>query len=589
MAHMGDFLAEMLIAYGVKCVFGMPGGQTSALYEGISTRQSHIRHVLVRDERNAVYAADAFARMTGRPGVCDVTVGPGCTKLTDGFVEALNASVPMIAIVGELPRDWLPLKAKGVASQGFDQLGFLKSISKDAWTVPTTSAFPEMVRLAFRAATAPRPGPVALIIPHDIFDADWDADSQPVMTDDRYTRAPAHRSRPLPEPIDLAVEQIGRAKRPLIVAGGGVHWSGAYNELEALAQKADAVVATSLTGKGAFCETSRRSVGVLNPMGSRAALALAPAADLIVWCGSKASQNTANNWTLPTAEQATITIDDDPQEHGRTFRPTVALFGDVRSTLQELTPRLTRNANAEWLERAEAENRAHQAALEEDMNSDVVPLHPGRVLREIAARLGPDDIVVSDASFASGWIGQYLPARKASRRFLYARGQGSLGYAVPGSLGAALSEPGTRIITVSGDGGFSFYLGELATQAQLGLPIVNVVFNNGVLGWLAMWEQVFYNNTRLSVDLESNRARPSYAAAATGLGLKGLHIDSPNDIAKALDEAFGFDGASVVEVRTDPNATPIHSLRRRLQDPNPDRKRPGTVYQLRNWKRSRSL
>ena len=447
MAHMGDFLAEMLIAYGVKCVFGMPGGQTSALYEGISTRQSHIRHVLVRDERNAVYAADAFARMTGRPGVCDVTVGPGCTKLTDGFVEALNASVPMIAIVGELPRDWLPLKAKGVASQGFDQLGFLKSISKDAWTVPTTSAFPEMVRLAFRAATAPRPGPVALIIPHDIFDADWDADSQPVMTDDRYTRAPAHRSRPLPEPIDLAVEQIGRAKRPLIVAGGGVHWSGAYNELEALAQKADAVVATSLTGKGAFCETSRRSVGVLNPMGSRAALALAPAADLIVWCGSKASQNTANNWTLPTAEQATITIDDDPQEHGRTFRPTVALFGDVRSTLQELTPRLTRNANAEWLERAEAENRAHQAALEEDMNSDVVPLHPGRVLREIAARLGPDDIVVSDASFASGWIGQYLPARKASRRFLYARGQGSLGYAVPGSLGAALSEPGTRIIT----------------------------------------------------------------------------------------------------------------------------------------------
>ena len=175
--------------------------------------------------RNAVYAADAFARMTGRPGVCDVTVGPGCTKLTDEFVEALNASIPLIAIVGDLPRDWLPLKAKGVASQGFDQLGFLKSIAKDAWIVPTASAFPEMVRLAFRAATAPRPGPVALIIPHDVFDADWDEDRRPVVADDRYACAPAHRSRPLPEPIERAVEQIARAKRPMIVAGGGVHGS----------------------------------------------------------------------------------------------------------------------------------------------------------------------------------------------------------------------------------------------------------------------------------------------------------------------------------------------------------------------------
>jgi acetolactate synthase I/II/III large subunit len=589
MAHMGDMLTEMLIAYGADCVFGMPGGQTTALYEGISTRQNKIRHVLVRDERNAVYAADAYARLTGKPGICDVTVGPGCTKLTDGFVEALNASVPLIAIVGELPRDWLPLKSKGVASQGFDQLSFLRTISKEAWMVPTATAFPEMIRTAYRVATSPRPGPVALIIPHDVFDTEWDETAVPVMIDERYIRAPAHRARALQDHLVSAAQQIARAKRPLIVAGGGVHWSGAYNELAQLAEKADAVVATSLTGKGVIAETSPHSVGVLNPMGSKAALALAPEADLIIWCGSKASQNTANNWTLPTAEQATITIDDDPQEHGRTFKPTVALFGDIRSSLVDLLPLLEQNSNPEWRKRADSVRAEQQAVLDTDMNSDKVPLHPGRVLREVAKRLDSDDVIVSDASFSSGWIGQYFPARKAARRFIYARGQGSLGYAVPGSLGAAMVKPGKRVLTVSGDGGFSFYIGELATQAQLGLPVINLVFNNGILGWLQMWEKIFYNNTRLSVDLESNLARPGYAAAATALGLKGLYVDKPDDIEKVLDEAFAHDGPSVVEVRTDPVATPIHSLRRRLENPNPEQKRPGQVYQLRNWKRSPSL
>lgn len=589
MAHCGDMLTEMLIEYGVEVVFGMPGGQTSGLYEGIATRQDRIKHVLVRDERNGVYAADAYARLTGKPGVCDVTVGPGATKLTDGLVEALNASIPLVAIVGELPRDWLPLKAKGVASQGFDQLSFLKSITKEAFMVPTASSFQEIIRTAFRVATSPRPGPVAIIVPHDVMDAEWDPQTAPAVADDRYLRAPAHRARAQKQHLADAAALIAKARRPLIIAGGGVHASGAYAQLQALADRSAAYVATSLSGKGVISEVSERSVGVLNPMGSKSALALAPEADLIIWCGCKASQNTANNWTLPTPQQATITIDDDPQEHGRTFRPTVALFGDIREVLDELNPMLKSNRVDAWDSRV-AEVKAEQAAIiAGDHASEAVPIHPGRVLKSLAERLDTDDVVISDASFASGWIGQYLPARKAARRFLYARGQGSLGYAVPASIGACMVKPGKRVVTVAGDGGFSFSVGELATQSCYDLPVVNIVFNNGELGWLRMWEQIFYNNTRLSVDLQSEHAKPSYAAAAAGLGLKGIVVDRPEQIEAALDEAFAHPGPSVIEVRTDAKATPIHSLRRRIENPNPEQKRPGSVYALREWKRSPSL
>src|SRR5258706_9978702 len=159
MAHIGDLVAEMLTRYGVTHVFGQPGGKSAGLYDGIARRSPRIRHILVRDERSGAYAADAFARLTGRPGVCDVTVGPGTTKLADGLVESLNASVPVIALVGELSRDWAPYREKGVASQGFDQVRFLDSIAKATLNVPSLSALPQMVRSAFRLATTGRPGP----------------------------------------------------------------------------------------------------------------------------------------------------------------------------------------------------------------------------------------------------------------------------------------------------------------------------------------------------------------------------------------------------------------------------------------------
>ncbi|WP_111432145.1 thiamine pyrophosphate-binding protein [Rhodobacteraceae bacterium DSL-40] len=592
MPHIGDLVAEMLAQYGVELVFGMPGGQTTALHDGISRRQDRIRHILMRDERNAAYAADAYARLTGKPGVCDVTVGPGANLLPAGFLEALNASIPMVGIVGELPLDWLPLKEKGIASQGFDQLSFFKTCTKDAWLVPSITALPELIRTAFRVATAPRPGPVALIIPHDIFDAEWDEDLVKIAVDDRAKAIPYLRSTAPGEDIQAAADLIRRAKRPALVCGGGVHGSDAAREVTGFADRLGGLVVTSLSGKGSVPETRAYAAGVLNPLGSWAAIELIKEADLVIWCGSKVSQNTGMNWSLPTPEQATITIDSDPLEHGRTFRPTIPLLGDVREIVTALDAALGASlapVNRDWLARiaeVKAEGERVKAA---ETASAAIPIAPPRVMAEIAARLGEDDIVVSDASFSAGWIAGYIPAKTPGRQFLFARGQGGLGYSVPGAIGAAATRPEARIVTVAGDGAFSYTVGELATQAQFNQKIVNVVINNGRLGWIQLWQEIFFKNVQ-SAMLETQSVQPGYAGAAEALGLKGIYVEKPDDIGAALDAAFAHDGPSVVEVRIDDRATPIHSFKRRMQEgEDTARPRPGTVYKLRDWKISPDL
>ncbi len=586
MAHMGDLLAEMLQQLEVEFVFGMPGGQTAALHDGIARRSPAIRHILVRDERSAGYAADAYARLTGKPGVCDVTVGPGATKLPDGLVEALNASIPMVAIVGELPLAWTSLRAKGVASQGFDQVAFFQPITKATFMVPSAVALPDLVRSAFRIATAPRPGPVVLIIPHDVMDAEWDESAIKPLIDDRSIRAPSIRYAPPEADIAKAARLIEHARKPAIIAGGGVHGSGACELLTRIADRIEPLVVTSLSGKGCVPETRRYAAGVLNPLGSAAAIELIKDADLLIWCGSKASQNTAMNWTLPLQEQVTITIDSDPLEHGRTFRPTVPLCGDVRLTLEILDGMLSAKPQKEWIAHIEEVKARHTAALAEEVSSASVPIQPARVMRALAEKLGPKDIVISDASWAAGWIGVYIPAVRAGRHFLYARGQGGLGYSIPAAIGAsAVLGTGGCVVTVAGDGGHSFAIGELATHAQNRMKIVNVVLNNGTLGWLQMWEEFYFSNLRQSVDLAFDGG-PNYAAAAEALGLKGIRVKSPDQIDAALDQAFAYDGPVVLEFLVDPRATPIHSFRRRLGQPGKVQPRPGTVYELREWKKS---
>jgi acetolactate synthase-1/2/3 large subunit len=369
---------------------------------------------------------------------------------------------------------------------------------------------------------------------------------------------------------------------------GRVHDSQGTKELGILAARLGAVVVTSFSGKGAIDETSPLAAGVLNPLGTTESLELVRKADVVFWCGCKVGQNTSHNWTLPLAEQATIHLDADAAELGRTFRPSVALNGDARSTLEALLAVVGEQARPDWLEEsARAKDLAARQRSELEA-SEAVPIAPPRVMRELASRIRPGDVVVSDASFSAGWIASHIPARRAGRDFLFARGQGGLGYSVPAAIGAAAARPDVRVITVSGDGGFSYAIGELATHAQHGLRTVNVVLNNGTLAWLAIWQRLFFNGLRDSVDLEGEALSANFAQAAGGLGCEGIRIERPEDLSGAFDAAFAARRPVVVDVRTEPMATPVHSYRRRLEE-GKSYPRPGTVYQLPPWRRSPAL
>ena len=272
------------------------------------------------------------------------------------------------------------------------------------------------------------------------------------------------------------------------------------------------------------------------------------------------------------------------------------LYGDVRETVTELDAALGESlagSHPEWDKRIAEIKSEGEAQKAVEIESSSVPISPPRVMDEIRKRLGEDDIVVSDASFAAGWIAGYIPATRSGRQFVYARGQGGLGYSVPGAIGVAAVRPEVRVITVAGDGAFSYTVGELTTMAYNNQRVVNVVLNNGRLGWINLWQNIFFKNNVQSTMLETSESVPGYAAAAAALGLKGIYVEDPNDIGKALDEAFAHHGPSVVEVRISDLATPIHSFKRRMAQGAEDNAKelplPGTVYKLRDWKISPDL
>src|SRR5215831_1901299 len=434
--HGGALLAGLLAEHGVRHVFGVPGGQTLALYDAILDRQpalggvagskATLRHVLVRDERSAAYAADAYARVTGRAGVCDATVGPGAAKLPSGLGEALGASVPVVALVSDLPARLAPHRYRSAASQALDQAALLAAVTKWHATVPDAATLPALVRQAFREATTARPGPVALFLPQDVLDGPASGDlgeTGLAASSARFGSFPAFR--PVPDPGDLAVAVavLQRAKRPFILAGGGVLHSRAIAELTVLAEVLSAAVGTTLSGKGAIAENHPLSVGVTGSMGTSAAAAALAEADVVLLAGTKAGSGPTSGWTLPGPDQAVVQLDLDPAELGRVFPTAAAVLADARAGLRALRTAVrvppdksvAAPDRSAWRSRIAELTASWRAERDVERASDAVPIAPQRVLAEIEAVLGPDDILICDASLSSGWGGVYLEQRRAGR------------------------------------------------------------------------------------------------------------------------------------------------------------------------------
>lgn len=552
-------LVDLLAEHGVTHVFGVPGGQTLALYDALADRAPAMRHVLVRDERSGAYAADGYARVTGRVGVCDATVGPGAAKLPSGLGEALGASVPVVALVSDLPQAVAPHRDRGAASQAIDQLALLAPVTKWSASVPDAASMPALVRRAFREATGGRPGPVALILPQDVLDG-----AAPPWRDGggaRFGRWPSIRTAPDPADVAACAAALAAADRPCILAGGGALHAGAGAELVEVAERLQAAIATTMSAKGVVAEDHPLAVGTVGTMGTTAARATLEEADVVFVVGAKASGGATYGWTLPRADQRVVQLDVDPAEIGRAFPVAAALVGDARlglaSVLQALgedggTAAVPAGRDA-WGARVAAHADAWREQRDRERSSDAVPIAPARVMGELDAALGPTDVVVCDASLASGWGTVYLEQRAPGRRVLAPRGFAGLGYALPAAIGAATALPGRRVVVLTGDGALAYALGELPTVSELGLPVTVVVLNNRSLGWIRWYRRITFGRDWEEPDFSD----VPYAAVASALGWAAARVTDPAALGPQLADALRAPGPSLVDVVTETWDTPI--------------------------------
>lgn len=542
----GQLLVEMLKAYGVRHVFGVPGDTGLAFYDALRRAAGDITHVLARDERSAAYMADVYARVSFRPGVCEGPSGAGATYLASGLAEAHSSSIPVVALLSDTPvgrEDCNVLTA-------LDQPALFKPITKWTSLVKDPGRIPAAVRQAFRLATTGRPGAVQLTLPMDVLAHSVKAPS--LYAEEACRTYPAYRTRPDPAAVDRAASLLAAARRPVIVAGGGAVTSGAWAELAALAEMAGAPVGTSICGKGAIAENHPLSVGVVGGNGGRPyANALLAEADLVLYVGCKTDSVTTDNWTRPNTSrgQTILHLDVDPTEIGRNYETAVGLVGDARLGLADLAAALQARVGSPRpspLLECQGEVAAFWSDFEAKAAATTKPIKPQRVIQALARLLPAGSIVVADAGTPTPFAAAYLSS-EAGRRVIIPRGYGGLGYALPGVLGACLACPEATVVGLLGDGSFGMSAGELETVARLGLPVTLIQFNNACFGWIKVSQELFHDGRCFGVDFSD----VDYAGIARGFGLQAVRVEDPADVEPALRQALASGCPTFVDVVTE--------------------------------------
>src|SRR5438034_7666259 len=529
----GRALAEMLRLSGAGPMFGMGGFQLLPFYDALS--RLGLRHFLINDERCGAFAADAYARVTNRPGICDGTLGPGATNLVTGLVESLNGGIPVVAIAGDTNRahSWKNM------TQECRQAEILRPAVKELIRVELTSRVPELLRRAFAVATSGRPGPVLLDVPEDVCHGEHDFAAEDFAIDPTTLSAPARRIRPDRADIARATALLARAKRPLILIGGGIHLSAGYEALLAFAEAQSIPVAHTMSRKGGIGCTHPLSVGLFGRY-SRIANELIEASDCLLVVGCKLGEIATKRYALPATSIPLIHLEILAEEIGRCRPATVALWGDARAGIEDLAEALADDARQVRAVRADylAEIPARMAAWRQEaaprLDSSERPIHMARLCRELNSALPADSILVADGGFAGHWTGLLYDTKKSGRHFIPDRGFASIGYGLPGGIGAAMAAPGTPVVALTGHGGFNMMLGELETARRAGLGLTIVVVNNAASGYVKALQHAMFRGRYQSSDL----VEMDYAAIALAMGCNGIRVEDPDRLDAALREGL---------------------------------------------------
>ena len=540
-------IVERLAQHGVKVMFSQ--SLPSAVL--IEAENKGITQFAYRTENAGTAMADGFARMSGRAGVVSAQNGPAATLLVPGLAEAIKSSIPIVALVQEVNRP----EADRNAFQEFDHIALFESCTKWVRRVTLAERVIDYLDMAFTVATSGRPGPVALMLPADLLKEDMPAPSRRGETLGSF---PLDRVVADPRRIAEAADLLAGAERPLVVAGGGVHLSGATEEIARLQDCAHLPVMTTVMGKGAIDESHPLSLGVtgynlgrLSP--ARHMRSIIEEADVVLLVGTRTNQNGTDSWTLYPDGARYIHIDIDGAEIGRNYEA-LRLAGDAKLTLAALADQLDgRRAPLPNIEKHIAEARAtHASEIAPVLHSNTSPIRPERLMADMQTVLTPETIVVADASYATLWMACYLRTLAPGMRFITPRGLAGLGWGLPLAIGAKLARPDSPVLSVVGDGGFAHVWSELETLARTETAIVLTVLNNGVLAYQRDAEDVKFGSHTGAVYF----APVDHAEIARACGCRGVRVETASDYLPALTEALSADVATVIDVIVDAEAYP---------------------------------
>ena len=558
--NVSEAIVAILAESGVEHVFGLPGDTGMAFYDALYHNEGRIQHIMTRDERSASFMADAYARVSGKLGVCEGPSGGGATYIVPGVAEAHGSCLPLLCLTSDTP---IREDGRGVLTE-LNQPALFAPITKWSARLTTAATAPDVIRRAVRLATTDRPGAVALSMPADVLSAA--VDERDVYGTPEYMFAPANRARPDADAVQRAADRVRAARRPVIVAGGGVLISRAWDALTVFAEAGSIPVGTSINGKGSIAETHPLSLGVVGGNGARPyANAVVAGCDLLFLIGTRTDSTTTLNWQLPPRYPAprVIHIDVDAWQIGNNYRTEVGLLADARSALTDLSSALgTLTPDADrlsWLEQIAVDKRAYFDAQQAFMQSDSQPIKPQRVIATLKRLVDMHNtVLVADPGTPTPYIAAQYELPQPGRWTCIPRAHGGLGYALPAVVGAHYGRPGSRIVGLMGDGSFGMSVGELETITRLKLPITLIQFNNAAFGWIKELQHLYHDNRYFSVDFNP----VDYAAIARGFGLQAWQVRDPAELEKTLRAALEDGGPCFVDVVTESQITetpPVHA------------------------------
>lgn len=528
-----QIVLEVLKEQGVDTIFGYPGGTILNIFDELYKYGDTFKHILTAHEQGASHAADGYARATGKVGVCFATSGPGSTNLVTGIATAYMDSIPVVAITCNYATSGLGRDS----FQEVDICGITMPITKHNFQVKSVEELAPVIRRAFKIAMSGRKGPVLVDIPKDFTAAKCEYTPEPAQV-------PEETVKPKEKCFARAVELLKSAKKPLIYVGGGCILSDVGNDLIKFAEKIDAPVVSSLMGLGAFPNGHPLHLGLIGMHGHFVSNKAAHDCDVLITCGARFSDRVAGNRKKFAPNAEILHIDIDAAEMDKNIVSNYHLRGDLKSILPMLTDAVEQLDHTEWKNEVNAAKRPFvQLQIGDYVN-------PQTLIEKIDAATNDNAVIVTDVGQHQLWAAQFYKF-KESRTFLTSGGLGTMGYSMGAAMGAQMGCPQKQVIMFTGDGGFHMNLSELATMASYGIPVKMFVMNNKVLGMVRQWQKLFYGN-RFS-DTDPHR-KTDFVKVAEAFGVKGMRINTNDEIDSVVKEALEYQGPVLVDCRISPDS-----------------------------------